>query len=66
MSYSQHREVFMDKSILRQCASLLTEIEGEEKRIQDLESEIQAMPPRHRAVSYTHLVVLFRDGGKIK
>ena len=41
----------MDKSILRQCASLLTEIEGEEKRIKILESEIKAMPPRHREVS---------------
>ena len=35
----------MDKSILKQCASLKREYVDEEKRIQEMDTEIQAMAP---------------------
>lgn len=41
----------MDKSILRQCASLKREYVEEEKRIQEMDAEIQAMAPVWKEVT---------------
>lgn len=43
----------VDKSILKQLSSLYTEYESEEKRVAELEKEIEAMPPRNREVTDT-------------
>lgn len=41
----------MDKSILRQCASLKREFADEEKRIQEMDAEIQTMAPVWKEVT---------------
>lgn len=41
----------MDKSILRQCASLKREFADEERRIQEMEAEIQTMAPVWKEVT---------------
>ena len=52
----------MDKSILKQCASLKREYVDEEKRIQAMEAEIQAMAPICKEV--TDVVTKGRRGKK--